>query len=108
MRKKDGVTLYNGGLIVLGLVLLWGLFMKPPLTKDTSGIFEKAQKILNVSPENIVSISPQDLYDLTLAIFDTKLTDLQKEENWKKFQGKYVVWEGQVKEISPVGQTYLA
>jgi len=94
-------------LIPLVVLLLLGLFMKPPLTKDTSGTFEKAQKILNVSLENIVSISPQDLYDLTLAIFDTKLTDLQREENWKKFQGKYVVWEGQVKEISPVGQTYL-
>ena len=39
-------------LIPLVVLLLLGLFMKSPLTEDTSGIFEKAQKILNMSPEN--------------------------------------------------------
>jgi len=94
-------------LIFLAVLLLLGYLTKPSLVKRNTGIFEKAQKVLNVAPEDIVSISPQDLYDLTLTIFDTKLTDLQREENWKKFQGKYVVWKGQVKEINPVGQTYL-
>ena len=81
----------------LGVTVLMIAVQQPQPRRDDQTA-SSTQKTLASAPEPASSISWQQVD----AIYNLKSdsTDMQKEDAWKRFKGKRVVWSGEVSEIS--------
>lgn len=81
----------------LGAMIV-SIAVQPPQSKQVSSTSPDTKKSVASNNESVSSI----IWSQIDAIYNlkSKTTDIRKEEAWKSFKGKRVVWSGEVSEIS--------
>jgi hypothetical protein len=102
IRKKDNAMakkmLFVGGIMVILVLAMGG---------------EETEKTKTTTEATVVK-QPLKLEILDISYFDfdsifgstSSLTDIQKEEEWKKYEGKIVKWEGSVVDVDKMLGSY--
>lgn len=82
----------------VGSIFVIGLFIPEPRFPTPEEIAARAEAERQKARAHISDITFSQVYHLFDAVNGT-LTDIQKEEEWKKYEGKCVEWTGRLEEV---------